>query len=98
MTQANHVEAYMLPQREQLFETENYVATPPALLVLDAGNNVWTLGFEVKNGGPKGEYSFEVLCNGVPTGIVASRIERRGGRIRAFTAQGYKVFNGKNFF
>lgn len=91
---------YMLPRKEQIYETEAYVATPPALLITDEGNNVWTLGndFQKQDDAPRGEFAFTVLRNGVWTGEFASRIERRNGKIRIFTRQGFKVWNGNSFF
>lgn len=91
--------AYMLPQREQTHVTENYVSSPPALLVVDETNTVWTLGMTMHRHtfNPRGEYSFPVLRNGQPTGEIASRIERRGGKIRIFTRDGWKHWTGKSF-
>lgn len=88
--------SYMLPQLEQTHITENYVSSPPALIIVDEANNVFTLGFQ-QMAGPRGEYGFPVLINGQPTGEVASRIERRGGKIRIFTTNGYKRWTGKSF-
>ena len=88
--------SFMLPQAEQTHITENYVSSPPALIIQDEANNVFTLGFH-QTVGPRGEYAFPVLRNGMPTGEVASRIERRGGKIRIFTESGYKRWNGSSF-
>ena len=56
----------------------------------------------VQTSGPRGEYGFPVLRNGQPTGEVASRIERRGGKTRIFTTIGvqgfFKTWNGRSFF
>lgn len=87
----------MLPQAEQKHETENYVSVPPALIITDDGNNVWTLGFSNAPDAPKGEFAFNVLKNGVNTGEWASRIERRNGRVRVFTPSGWKWYNGRAF-
>jgi hypothetical protein len=89
--------SFMLPQKEQTHITENYVASPPALIIVDEANNVFTLGFQ-QQVGPRGEYGFPVLLNGLPTGEVASRIERRNGKVRIFTTSGFKRWNGKSFF
>lgn len=92
--------AYMRPQAEQTHITENYVSSPPALLVVDETNTVWTLGFDRQDHkfvAPRGEYAFNVLRNGEPTGEFASRIERRNRKIRIFTADGWKVWSGKSF-
>jgi hypothetical protein len=47
--------------------------------------------------GPFGEYAFSVLRNGVRTGAVASRIERRNGKIRVFTVDGWRRWTGRSF-
>jgi hypothetical protein len=96
ITQSDVRLPYMKLQNEQCFETENYVSTPPALLVLEGDGTVWTLGFN-QVFGPRGEYAFDVLRNGQPTGEYASRIERRAGRIRIFTVEGFKTWNGSQF-
>lgn len=87
---------YMKLDGEQQFQTENYVSTPPALLVLEANGDVWTLGFNQIRG-PRGEYAFDVLRNGQFTGQHASRIERRAGRVRIFTVDGFKTWSGNQF-
>lgn len=80
--------------------TEAYVATPPALQITDSANNVWTLGYTyaAPANGARGEFSFNVLLNGKDTGEFASRIEMRFGKIRIFTRNGFKTFNGRSFF
>lgn len=88
---------YMLPPKEQVHITENYVSSPPALIVVDETNTVFTLGF-VECQGPRGEFGYPVLINGMPSGEVASRIERRNNKIRIFTNVGFKTWNGKSFF
>lgn len=92
----NCVMPYMKLHEEQKFETENYVSTPPALIVLEPNGVVWCLGFN-RVFGPRGEYSFDVLRDGAWTGEWASRIERRNGRVRIFTTDGYKIWNGRSF-
>lgn len=89
--------SYMLPSKAQTHITENYVSSPPALIIVDEANNVFTLGFQ-QMAGPRGEYGFPVLINGQPTGEVASRIERRDGKIRIFTDTGFKRWTGRSFF
>lgn len=87
---------YMLPPKEQTHITESYVSTPPALIIMDEQGSVWTLGMEF-HPGPHGEYAFDILRNGVKMGEVGSRIERRGGKIRIFTATGWKRWSGTSF-
>ena len=91
---------YMLPPQEQKHITENYVSVPPALHITDEGGNVWTLGFTTapKEMSPDGEFAFPVLCNGHRIGEIASRIERRNGKIRAFTKNGWMKWTGRSFF
>lgn len=91
---------YMLKPKEQLFVTENYVSSPPALWIHDERGDVFTLGDAVllyQADAPQGEFAFIVQRNGVNTGMFASRIERRNGKVRAFTREGWRVWNGRNF-
>lgn len=83
----------------QVHVTENYVAVPPALTITDSVGAVWTLGFvsAPPEQSPRGEYAFEVLRDGVGAGEVASRIERRGGKIRVFTRHGWRNWTGNSF-
>jgi hypothetical protein len=92
--------SFAKPREEQVHETENYVSIPPALIITDEGNNVWTLGLMTapKGKSPDGEFAFDVLRNGKWSGEVASRIERRKGRIRIFTCDGWKIWTGNSFF
>ena len=87
------------PRAEQVYETEAYVAVPPALIITDERNDVWTLGFMTAPRGktPDGEFAFDVLKNGKWCGEFASRIERRGGRVRIFTSEGWRHWNGNSF-
>lgn len=79
---------FMAPVGPQQHETESYVSVPPALTITDETGAIWTLGFRV-GAAPRGEFAFNVLRNGIETGEIASRIERRSGRIRVFTARGW---------
>lgn len=89
--------SYMLPPPQQTHITEEYVSSPPALVIVDEAGAVWTLGMQPAVG-PRGEYAFAVLRNGVETGEFASRIERKRGKIRIFTLTGWKQFTGRSFF
>ena len=86
---------HMIPQKRQLYETESYVSVPPALIVTDEKNDVWTLGFNTSESG--GEFCFDVLRNGMPVGELANRIERRGKRVRIYGPEGWKAWNGRHF-
>jgi len=90
---------FMLPREEQAYLTEHYVSVPPALTITDERNQVWTLGMQTAPRGksPNGEFAFEVLMNGMEVGEIASRIERRGNRIRVFTETGWKHWRGSQF-
>lgn len=91
---------FMKPQGEQRHVTENYVSVPPALTITDEAGCVWTLGMTTapKHKSPDGEFAFGVLRNGIDTLEVASRIERRSGKIKIFTADGWKVWTGRSWF
>jgi len=85
----NKILPFMVLNGEQKYITENYVSVPPALTITDEAGSIWTLGFQTGEA-PKGEYAFDVLCNGIPTGYYASRIERRKNQIWLFTKEGWK--------
>lgn len=89
---------YMLPA-EQKYITETYVSSPPALVITDERGARWCLGTEFArmDDRPNGEFAFNVLRDGVETGEYASRIERRGGRVRIFTRSGWKYWTGRAF-
>lgn len=93
------IQPYMVRKGEQVHITENYVSSPPALTLTDERGDLWCLGFTAAPHGktPNGEFAYSVLRNGVPTGEYASRIERRGERIRIFTADGFKRWTGVSF-
>jgi hypothetical protein len=86
----------MLPQGEQTHITENFVSTPPALFIKDERGDVWALGLQ-QVPGPRGEFAFPVVRNGIELGEFASRIERRNGKIRVFTLNGWKQWTGRTF-
>ncbi len=87
---------YMRRPKEQTHITESYVSSPPALIVVDTNGDVFTLGNKMVLG-PRGEFAFNILKNGDETGEMGSRIERRGGKIRVFTASGWKRWTGNTF-
>lgn len=99
-TDADEILPFMVAQGEQTHITENYVSVPPALHITDAVGAVWTLGMisAPKDQSPEGEFGFAVLRDGVDVHEIASRIEIRTGKIRVFTRNGWKVFNGTTFF
>jgi hypothetical protein len=79
----------MVRNEEQKYISENYVSIPPALIITDEAGAIWTLGFIV---GPVsgGEFTFNVLRNGVDTGEFANRIERRKNEIWIYGDEGWK--------
>jgi hypothetical protein len=89
---------WMVLQGEQRHITEHYVSVPPALHITDERGDVFTLGFSSSPEAPRGEFAFDVLHNGKSTGVIASRIERRNGKVRAFTKSGWQVWNGRFWF
>lgn len=91
---------FMIVQGEQQHITENYVSVPPSLTITDEVGAVWTLGFETatKDKSPEGEFAFNVLRDGVDVQEIASRVERRNGKVRILTTQGWKIWNGQFFF
>jgi len=91
-----NIQQFMDRHGPQTHVTESYVSSPPALTITDERGDLWCLGF---NGGrvQGGEFSYGVLRNGVDTGEMANRIERRGGRIRIFTSDGWKRWTGAAF-
>jgi hypothetical protein len=102
---------FMRLQGEQTHITEEYVSSPPALMIIDERGAVWTLGFtratpresdlqqkfRTNYEAPRGEFAFNVLRNGQNVGEFASRIERRRGKVRILTATGWKVWTGTAF-
>lgn len=93
---AANFQPYMVRQGEQKHITESYVSSPPALTIIDEQGHLWCLGFRAGDP-PRGEFAYNVLRDGVETGEIASRIERRAGRIRIFTSQGWKYWTGVSF-
>ena len=87
---------FMIPLQEQRHVTDNYVSVPPALTITYERGDVWTLGFAQAPWGlcPDGEFAFDVLRNGRNVHEIASRIERRDGKVRVFTRHGWKIWNG----
>lgn len=100
ITESSHIRGaleYQLRRPEGQMQTDNYVSSPPALWIVEEDGSCWTLGFN-KGEAPSGEFAFNVLRDGVSTGEWASRLERRNGRIRCFTKDGWKVWNGHSWF
>lgn len=93
---------WMQLQGEQGHSTESYVSSPPALTIIDSAGDLFCLGFNTapKGNAPNGEFAFNVLVNGLETGEVASRIEMRNGRVKIFSRDGWKIWNGatRSFF
>lgn len=80
---------FMVRNGDSHHVTEPDVSVPPALVITDQAGNIWTLGFNFA-GVHGGEFAYNVLRNGIDTGQVANRIERKHGQIRIFTPAGWK--------
>jgi hypothetical protein len=89
--------AFMRPQGPHMPVTESYVVIPPALVIRDSENALWTLGFDRGATWRTGEYEFDVIRNGVKTGEHACRIEYRRGKVRIFGEAGWRSWNGRMF-
>ena len=72
-------------------KTEAYVCIPPALIITDSNGATWTIGSSYIEGGYWAFY-YNVLRNDVDTDIFAAKIEYRGGKIRALTKDGWRVW------
>jgi hypothetical protein len=96
---------YMYKPKQQTHITEEYVSSPPALHIFDEKGHVFTLATDEPpqpDLAARGEYTFAVNWSPtgnqvINTGTWASRIERRHGKIRAFTRQGWRTWTGKSF-
>jgi len=89
---------FMGPQGPHMPITEHYVSIPPALVIRDERNNVWTLGFDYdEREWRSGRWEYDVVRNGRPTGEFAQVIEFRQGKVIIFGAQGRRVYNGRTF-
>lgn len=84
-------------------QTETYVSIPPALVIRDEQNNVWTLGFDYDEREWKtGRFEYDIICNGRKTGEFGRNIEYRrnshGDRVvRIWGADGWRSWNGRTF-
>jgi len=76
--------------------SEPYVSIPPALVIRDSKGDLWTLGFD-RGGWRTGEFEFDVVRNGKKTGEYACRIEYRGGKVRIYGADRWRVWTGTRF-
>ena len=88
--------AFMRPDAPFMPTTEAYVSIPPALVIRDNEGALWTLGFD-QGGWRTGEFEFDVVRNGKKTGEHACRIEFRGGRIRIYGAERWRIWTGRTF-
>jgi len=88
---------FVTPRKEQVHITESYISVPPALIITDEYNQVWTLGMSVAPQGksPDGEFAFPILRNGFEVDCIASRLERRNGKVRAFTRDGWRTWSNR---
>jgi hypothetical protein len=90
--------AFMKPQGPHMPITEGYVAIPPALMIRDEENALWTLGFDYSETEWRtGRYEYDVVRNGRKTGEFARVIEFRKGKVRIWGAEGWRQWNGRQF-
>ncbi len=87
---------FMKPQGPHMPITEAYVSIPPGLVIRDDEGALWTLGFD-QGEWRTGEYEYDVVRNGVPTGEHACRIEFRQRQVKIFGAAGWRTWNGRTF-
>jgi hypothetical protein len=76
--------------------TEPYVSIPPALVIRDREQNLWTFGF-ARGTSRTGEFEYDVVRNGVTTNEFACRIEYRNGRVRIYGADRWRIWTGTRF-
>jgi len=96
---------YMHRPQEQNFVTENDVSSPPALWIHDERGHVFTLATDQPphpDLASRGEFAFAVNWSPVHGKVItldvwASRLERKGGKVRAWTRQGWRTWNGQSF-
>lgn len=94
---------YVLRRGPQVHVTEDYVSSPPAATITDEQGFVFALGLNTapRWQSPTGQFAFDVLRNGFPTGETASVIERSNGRVRIFVKSkggfGWKYWNARQF-
>lgn len=90
---------YQLKGYRTEYITEEYISSPPAAFIIAENGDSFTLGpiFKQYKDNPTGMYSFNILRNGADTGIFASLIEKRKGKVRVFTKSGWYYWNGTSF-
>ncbi len=90
--------SFMRPQGPSMPITEAYVSIPPALWIRDNENALWTLGFDYdERAWRTGKYEYDVVRNGVNVGEFARIIEFRKGKVKIWGADGWRIWNGKQF-
>lgn len=93
--------SFMAPDEDFVPETEGYVVIPPALVIRDKENALWTLGFDQGTHWTTGEFEFDVVRNMRKTGAYACRIEYRGGKVRIFGScdgsRMWRTWSGRDF-
>lgn len=88
----------MAPQGPHMPITEAYVSIPPALMIRDEENALWTLGFDYDEREWRGgKWEYDVVRNGRKTGEFARIIEFRKRQVRIWGAEGWHIWNGRNF-
>lgn len=80
--------------REQ--ESDPYVEIPPARLITDKQGGTWSFG-TVYRFDRNGYYEFNVIRNDLDLDEYAQKIVYRGGKVRIFGQDGWRVWNGRSF-
>ncbi|HEX2653570.1 MAG TPA: hypothetical protein VHN11_07965 [Xanthobacteraceae bacterium] len=89
---------FMAPQGPHMPITEPYVEIPPALVIRDNENALWTLGFDYSEAEWRGgKHEYDVVRNGRKTGEFARKIEFRKGKVRIWGSDGWRTWNGRTF-
>lgn len=71
-------------------QTESYVEIPPAYIITESNGATWTLGSNYVQRG--WIFEFSVMRNDVDTGEMASKIVYRGGKVKIFGAEGWRIW------
>ena len=79
--------------------SEPYVSSPPAAYIIAEDSRTFSLGFKMHQTDKlQGLFEFNVLVDGLDSGEFASKIEKKGRRVRILTRDhGWKIWNGKSF-
>jgi hypothetical protein len=93
---------FMAPDEDFVPQSEPGTVCPPALVIRDKENALWTLGFDQGSHWTTGEFEFDVVRNMRKTGARACRIEKlSNGYVRIFGScdgsRQWRTWNGREF-